>query len=240
MNARTASAPPATAPGPAWRADPYALALRTGRGPLFLRRTDGWLLPLEVERWCAGTDAADESVLSRCRGSVLDIGCGPGRLVAALAVRGHRALGIDVTPAAVTRTVHRGGTALCRSVFEPLPGEGRWDTALLVDGNIGIGGDPAALLERTAQLLAPGGRLVAEAAPVEVDERCEVRLDDGRGTLGTPFPWARAGRRALLRHAGATGWRTVGGWTVDGRHFAELVPGPPRGTAVPGPGGAAS
>lgn len=236
MSARAASRPPAApgttarpgpgpGPGPAWRADPYALALRTGQGPLFLRRADGWLLPLDVERWCAGTDAADESVLARCRGSVLDIGCGPGRLVAALAERGHRALGIDVTPAAVTRTVRRGGTALCRSVFEPLPGERRWHTALLIDGNIGIGGDPAALLERTEALLAPGGRLVAETAPVEVDERCEVRLDDGRGRLGTPFPWARVGRRALLRHAEAAGWRAAGSWTVAGRHFAELVAG---------------
>ncbi|MGT2526106.1 class I SAM-dependent methyltransferase [Streptomyces nojiriensis] len=232
----------AAAHGPAWRADPYALALRTGQGPLFLRRTDGRLLPLDVERWCAGADVADESVLSRCRGTVLDIGCGPGRLVAALAERGHRALGIDVTPAAVTRTVHRGGTALCRSVFDPLPGERRWDTALLMDGNIGIGGDPAVLLRRTADLLAPGGRLLAEAAPVDVDERCEVRLDDGRGTLGTPFPWARVGRRALLRHAEAAGWRTVGNWTVAGRHFAELVPGTRRRPAAgaPAPLGAAS
>ncbi|GLX17368.1 hypothetical protein Slala02_05930 [Streptomyces lavendulae subsp. lavendulae] len=225
--------------GPAWRADPYALALRAGRGPLFLRRPDGWLLPLDVERWCAGTDAADESVLARCHGAVLDIGCGPGRLVAALAGRGHRALGIDVTPAAVTRTARRGGTALCRSVFDPLPGERRWDTALLIDGNIGIGGDPAALLERTADLLAPGGRLVAEAAPVEVDERCEVRLDDGRGTLGAPFPWARVGLRALLGHAEAAGWRTVRSWTLAGRPFAELAPGPRRGAAAPAPAGAA-
>ncbi|MFF0477816.1 class I SAM-dependent methyltransferase [Streptomyces sp. NPDC004284] len=242
MTAPTASQPPATL-GPAWRADPYARALRTGQGPLFLRRTDGWLLPLDVERWCAGTDAADESVLARCRGTVLDIGCGPGRLVAALAGRGHRALGIDVTPAAVARTARRGGTALCRSVFDPLPGERRWNTALLIDGNIGIGGDPGALLERTADLLAPGGRLVAEAAPVEVDERCEVRLDDGRGALGTPFPWARLGRRALLRHAEATGWHTVGSWTVDGRHFAELAPGTSSGATAagtPAPLGAAS
>ena len=74
----------------AWCADPYADALRAGRGPLFLRRTDGWLLPLEVERWCAQADAADLSVLRRCEGAVLDVGCGPGRLVAALAARGRR------------------------------------------------------------------------------------------------------------------------------------------------------
>ncbi|NUL34900.1 class I SAM-dependent methyltransferase, partial [Streptomyces lunaelactis] len=108
---------------PAWQADPYTDALRTGRGPLFLRRPDGWLLPLEVERWCAAPDAADLTVLERCRGAVLDIGCGPGRLVTALAELGRPTLGIDVSPEAVARTVRTGGSALHRSVFDPLPRE---------------------------------------------------------------------------------------------------------------------
>ncbi|MFF8828476.1 methyltransferase domain-containing protein [Streptomyces sp. NPDC015131] len=220
VHGRTATPTAIRAP---WRDDPYARALRAGRGPLFLRRADGWLMPLEVERWLADADAGDESVLARCRGAVLDVGCGPGRLVAALAGRGHRVLGVDVSPAAVTRTVRRGGTALCRSVFGPLPGEGRWTTVLLVDGNIGIGGDPATLLGRAAELLGPGGRVVAEAAPVEVDERCEVRLDDGRGPLGVPFPWARVGPEALRAQARRAGWTPLHSWTLAGRSFTELA-----------------
>ncbi|MFB7169411.1 methyltransferase domain-containing protein [Streptomyces sp. NPDC056254] len=219
----TAARIPARGP---WRDDPYATALHAGQGPLFLRRTDGRLMPLEVERWLADADAGDESVLARCRGAVLDVGCGPGRLVAALAERGHRALGVDVSPAAVTSTVRRGGTALCRSVFGPLPGEGRWTTVLLIDGNIGIGGDPLALLDRAAELLAPGGRVIAEAAPVEVDERCEVRLDDGRGTLGVPFPWARVGPESLSRHADRAGLTPLHRWTLAGRTFTELACAP--------------
>ncbi|MGR4880464.1 class I SAM-dependent methyltransferase [Streptomyces sp. LARHCF249] len=206
----------------AWREDPYADALDNGQGPLFLRRSDGWLLPLEVERWCAAPDAADVSVLARCRGSVLDIGCGPGRLVAALAARGHRALGVDVSPAAVARAERLGGLALCRSVFERLPGEGRWDTALLMDGNIGIGGDPAALLKRLEEVTGSAARLIVECLGVDVDERCEVRLDNGRGGLGAPFVWARLGRRALHRHARATDWCLTDEWSVAGRVFVEL------------------
>ncbi|MER5729022.1 class I SAM-dependent methyltransferase [Streptomyces sp. NPDC002138] len=210
----------------AWTADPYTVALRRGRGPLFLRRGDGWLLPLDVERWCEAPDRADRTVLARCRGAVLDIGCGPGRLVAALALRGHRALGIDVSPEAVARTTRSGGAALHRSVFETLPGEGRWDTALLIDGNIGIGGDPAALLERLARVSAPGGALIVECAAgagAEVDERCVVRVDDGRGGVGTPFPWARVGAAALGGYAGAAGWSAAERWTADGRIFVRLV-----------------
>ncbi|WP_438818672.1 class I SAM-dependent methyltransferase, partial [Streptomyces venezuelae] len=220
-----------------WCADPYTDALRAGRGPLFLRRDDGWLLPLEVERWCEEPDAADRSVLGRCRGTVLDIGSGPGRLVAALAAEGRRALGIDISPEAVSRTERLGGAALCRSVFDPLPAEGRWDTALLIDGNAGIGGDPAALLRRLRQVVSRTGLVIAECAPVDVDERCEVRVDDGRGGRGTPFPWARVGTRALAAHAARTGWSVAEAWTVADRPFLSLLPRqspvPPRSRPRP-------
>lgn len=240
VGSRSQVAPSDNAP---WSADPYARALRTGQGPLFLRRPDGWLLPLEVERWCADADAADLEVLRRCEGAVLDVGCGPGRLVAALGRQGRRVLGIDVSEAAVARTVRLGGPALRRSVFDPLPGEGRWGTALLIDGNIGIGGDPAALLDRMAQLLAPGGLLICETVPApELDERVLVHVTDARGATGTAFPWARLGTPALLRHAERAGWRAVGQWTAGGRCFAALrsrshrsassTAEPPKSTAV--------
>ncbi|MFE6845372.1 class I SAM-dependent methyltransferase [Streptomyces sp. NPDC057686] len=206
----------------AWRADPYSDALRSGQGPLYLRRSDGWLLPLEVERWCAEPDTADATVLSRCDGPVLDIGCGPGRLVAALARRGHPALGVDITPEAVARTVRAGGSALCRSVFDPLPSEGRWGTVLLIDGNIGIGGDPGALLRRAARLAAPGGSLLVEVATVDVDERVEVHVEDGHGGRGAPFLWARLGARALRLEAADAGWTRAVGWHAAGRAFVRL------------------
>lgn len=217
----------------AWQADPYTDALRTGRGPLFLRRRDGWLLPLEVERWCEGPDFADRTVLGRCHGPVLDIGCGPGRLVVALEARGRRVLGIDVSPEAVARTVRAGGTALLRSVFEPVPEEGRWETALLIDGNVGIGGDPAALMRRAAEVTAPGAVLIAEtsAEDEDADERLEVTVVNGRGERGAPFPWARLGARALREHAAGAGWTAARQWTTAGRSFVELRgPAQRRGT----------
>ncbi|WP_446040406.1 class I SAM-dependent methyltransferase [Streptomyces sp. SID1121] len=214
------------APDTPWHADPYTDALRAGRGPLFLRRSDGWLLPLEVERWCGGPDSADLTVLERSRGTVLDIGCGPGRLVAALAARGRTALGIDISPAAVAHTVRGGGSALLRSVFDPLPREGGWDTALLIDGNIGIGGDPSALLRRLAGIVGPGGSLIVETAPTgvdpDLDERVRVRVDNGNGAPGEAFHWSRVGARALVRRARTTGWVPAEQWTAEGRRFVTL------------------
>lgn len=219
--------------------DPYADALRAGRGPLFLRRPDGWLLPLEVERWCAGADQADMSVLRACTGAVLDIGCGPGRLVAALTGLGVPALGVDTSPAAVARTRRAGGAALQRSVFEPLPGEGRWQSALLLDGNIGIGGEPSRLLARVRELLAPDGLLYVEAAPAEVEERTEVCLDDGTGGDGPVFPWARLGREALRGSAVAAGWSVVEEWRCRQRPFMSLRPGSAAGQPREPEGGSA-
>jgi SAM-dependent methyltransferase len=230
LGASTLPARPLAAaePGEPWVEDPYAHALRTGRGPLYLRRMaplaqgTADLLPLDVERWCAAPDAADTDVLRRCTGPVLDVGCGPGRLVVALAARGIPALGVDVSPAAVARTRRLGGAAVRRSVFDRLPRESRWGTVLLMDGNAGIGGDPVTLLARLRDAVRPGGRLLAEAAGDDVDERLTVRVEDAHGRHGRPFSWARVGPTALLHAAAVTGWIVTGRWTAEGRPFVEL------------------
>lgn len=208
-----------------WVDDPFAEAMRTGAGPLWLRRSDGHRYPLDVERWCAPPDAADRTLLFRClhrRRPAIDLGCGPGRLVAELQAYGLPALGVDVTRTAVDRTRGLGGSALCRSVFDRLPGEGRWGTALLADGNLGIGGDPRALLARTAELLAPDGLLLLEVEPADLDDRVTVTVEDGAGRCGPPFSWARLGARAALAEATATGFALSDAWTAQDRHFLAL------------------
>ena len=123
---------------------PYESALLDDTRPLLaLHAADGTVVALDVARWLAPTDACDESVLDRCTGPVLDVGCGPGRFVSALTDRGIAALGVDIAETAVALARGRGLAAMVRSVFSDLPGEGRWPTVLLMDGNIGIGGDPA-------------------------------------------------------------------------------------------------
>ncbi|GAC1444353.1 MAG: class I SAM-dependent methyltransferase [Mycobacteriales bacterium] len=206
----------------------YEDSLR-GNAAVFVRYRDGRTLPLDVERWQGPARGADESMLRRITGSALDIGCGPGRLVAALAARGVTALGIDIAPVAVGLTRRAGGQALQLSVFDDVPRAGHWDVAVLADGNIGIGGDPLRLLRRAAELLSPTGRVLVELDPPRSGTRSEqVRLEDADGNAGAWFPWAHVPADAISPLAAMAGWRVSEQWSAPdqptpvSRWFAAL------------------
>lgn len=184
---------------------------------------DGTTIALDVAGWAAQADDLERRRLQHIFGPVLDIGCGPGRLVVALAERGVPAMGVDASPVAVALAAERQAAALVRSVFDPLPGTGRWRGALLFDGNIGIGGDPLRLLRRTAELLAIGGRALVEAAPPGLDlHRFEARVE--RGDAVSPwFPWARVGVQGLVPLAAEAGFAVSSIIEDEGRWFVDLV-----------------
>jgi len=212
-------------------AGPYDFALREGARELFLHEVGSTGRPdvIPVWRFSAAADAVERELLEHGTGPVLDLGCGPGRMVLASLIAGRPALGVDSSRAAVELATARGLPVLRRSLFEPLPGEGRWGTVLLLDGNIGIGGDPGRLLHRAAALARPGGTVIVEGHPDAAEHASfDAVLVDAHGRRSAPFRWARAGAGALRRHAWRAGLRLTREWRAGDRTFCEYAVPMPR------------
>jgi SAM-dependent methyltransferase len=184
----------------------------------------GVQVELPVERWHAPADETDRVLVDACGGPTIDLGCGPGRLVAALVRRGVPALGVDSSEVAVRLACSRGAPALRRDVLGDLPGAGRWSHVLLADGNIGIGGDPVALLRRARDLLVPTGTALVEVDPPGCGLRRERARVHSDGAPGDWFDWAVLDPAALGDAADEAGFRTRRVTERAGRWFAELAP----------------
>src|SRR5262249_770291 len=104
----------------------YSAALReaaAGR-PAFLQLVDPTTMQparrLAAQDWCADRNPGDDGLLARCTGPTLDVGCGPGRLVAALTAMGVPALGVDICAEAVRQARRRGASVQHACVFGPV------------------------------------------------------------------------------------------------------------------------
>jgi 2-polyprenyl-3-methyl-5-hydroxy-6-metoxy-1,4-benzoquinol methylase len=130
-----------------------------------------------VERFrslaAAGTDLAGEARLIDAMATpgsrILDAGCGPGRVAAALHARGHRVVGVDVDPVliAAAEADHPGPVWVTAdlSAFDlGFADEGYQGFEIaLVAGNVMVfvaPGSEQAVLGRVAAHVRPGGRIV--------------------------------------------------------------------------------
>jgi SAM-dependent methyltransferase len=179
-------------------------------------------LPLDVSRWSGAADVVDMFVVARCEPPVLDLGCGPGRMVRALSESGRAALGVDMSSVAVGLSMARGGPALRRRINQPLPAEGRWGTALLMDGNVGMGGEVAALLARCAQLVRPGGLVICEVDRVSRRHESHTVVLRTEDATSVALRWSRIGAAALLEAAKSLDLLLVEEWTAGERVFVAL------------------
>jgi len=188
-----------------------------------LRTADGGVVPLRLDRWGGAPAPEEEAMLERAVGPVLDVGCGPGRHAHALAGRGVPALGIDTAPTAVAAARRRGCPVLHRSVFERLPREGRWGTALLIDGNVGIGGRPEELLARVRALLRRAGHVLVEVEPPGTPTVTTAARIERDGAASPWFAWARVGVDGIDELASTSGLTRSWTHVEQGRWFVQLT-----------------
>ena len=128
------------------------------------------------------TDAAIiDAVMGRRPRSVLDIGCGEGWLVRALAERGvENVIGVDVVPALVERAREHGGGDFRVASYEAIA-RGELDVSVdLAVANFALIGKDAvdALVAAIPSLLSPAGALVIQTLHPLV--ACgDLRYEDG-------------------------------------------------------------
>lgn len=192
-------------------AEPYARALSAGQGNLSVLDISGTVpaVHYRVQDWLIRANAFERSLLQGAHGPLLDIGCGPGRMLVAAEELGLAAYGVDSNPLAVAHARSQGATVFEQSIFDPLPGE--FQTLLLLDGNIGIGGNPQALLGHLRSISMPGAKLLVETdALAQLEVRYQAVLVDADGHSSATFDWARLGAEPLHRHAVASGWTLLG------------------------------
>jgi SAM-dependent methyltransferase len=193
--------------------------------PARLCTEDGRVLDLPSHRWFAAASTAEHRALDHAIGPALDIGCGPGRHLVALAERNVFALGVDISGPLPDVARARGVNVLHRSVFDRVPGQRRWRTAMLFDGNIGIGGDPVALLSRVVELLRDDGRIIVELEPHDPDHEVLVVRAETDAEVGPWFRWTTVGLQRLTAIAALIGLDVVEAWDTECRRFAVLAVG---------------
>lgn len=130
-------------------ADRYYPQRYRAYGPL-LTRILGAFYRMRVSRWAAW---------KREGGSVLEVGCGLGLMLAAFSQFGWKATGIERNEEVVARIRPMPGVEITTIAVEELPVDVRFDLIVMFHVLEHIG-DPVQLLRECAKRLAPGGRLV--------------------------------------------------------------------------------
>jgi SAM-dependent methyltransferase len=142
------------------------------RGPeLILERDDGSIGPADLqpeEFFLPQKDWPpwEQRALARASGAVLDLGAGAGRHSLHLQNGGHEVTAVDLSPGAVDVCRARGIRDVRLADLTTLRSDQRWETVLLMCGNLGLAGDwepTRRLLEQLGAMTVPGGLLIGDS-----------------------------------------------------------------------------
>ena len=214
---------------------------------LNIRRDDGVVSPLPASyffREERDFTRLESVALSRCRGSVLDVGGGAGEHALVLRGMGRPVTAIDVSPRAVAIMKRRGlPDVRCVDVFDFRGGP--FDTVLLLGHSVGMVGTVGGLdrfLAHMREIVTPDGQILMDSLDVRVTDTPanlayheanrragryigEIRMRfEFRGESGPLFGWLQVDAGELARRAGTAGWKCeVVHAESNGEYLAKLT-----------------
>jgi ubiquinone/menaquinone biosynthesis C-methylase UbiE len=179
----------------------------------------------------------DQTVLARIRDAaqitpqarVLDVACGPGIVVEALARGAREVVGCDITPEMLEQTDRRcrkAGLTNVRCVpgrAEELPFEDASFDAVVTRSALHHFPDPAAALREMARVLRAGGRAVIVDVMASEDAM-EAALHNALETIRDPSHTRMLSKSELLRNLASAGFSVESSaeWT-NRREFDEWL-----------------
>jgi SAM-dependent methyltransferase len=187
--------------------DAYAVRIGVGPRPLaggrvprpvieVIERDDGLINGAPADHYLGEPkewQPHDHRALKLCRGQVLDIGTGAGRVAVELQRRGIAVTGLDISPGAIEIARRRGLRDTVVNTIDAYAAGAttRYDTFLLLGNNLGLfeSRDRAPmLLDALARLANPGARIVAQGTdPYGTSDPVHVayhRRNRDRGRIG--------------------------------------------------------
>lgn len=162
-------------------------------GPLLMLESDeGSLRPadLQPEEFFLPFDEWapwEQQLIDTAAGAVLDLGAAAARHAIHLQDEGHDVTAVDISPGAAQVCRARGIRDVRTADLREFSTDRRWDTVLLMCGNLGLAGDwepTRTLLRRLAQMTSVGGLLIGDSVDPSSDDPDDIAFEDRNEAAG--------------------------------------------------------